>query len=56
MNGQHGPAFFDVRFRPHISQLEMAQHIDLRILAKRVVTSKRARVTRDAFTLVQDGY
>jgi hypothetical protein len=54
MNGQHGPAFFDVRFRPHISQLEMAHHMDLRILAKRVVTSERARVTRDAFTLVQD--
>lgn len=54
MNGQHGPVAFDARFRPHVDQLGLAHHIDLRILAKRMVTSERAQVGRDAFTVVQD--
>lgn len=54
LRGQRGPVTFDVRLRPHMDQLATAEHMALSVQTKRSVSSERARVPFDAFTVVQD--
>jgi hypothetical protein len=54
LNGHQGPVVFDERFRLHIEQLQATYRIELSTLVRRLVSSERVAVTRQAFVQIDD--
>lgn len=54
LGGQHGDAVFDDWFRMRSVQLERTQHMDLRVVAKRWISTRRIRLARQDFLEVPE--